>query len=131
MKALIQTLWRSRMIHFLLVGLLNTIAGYALFSFFIFLGLHYTIAALFSNTLGAIFNFKTTGHLVFKNTDNRLFLKFFFLYVGLYLLNIILVKLFYMLTHNYYGAGALAVCILPFVSFFTSKYYIFSQQPKQ
>ena len=71
MKSYYQRLWQSRFPQFVLVGILNTAFGYGCFALFIYLGLHYTIAVLLGTCLGILFNFKTLGHLVFKNKQNR------------------------------------------------------------
>lgn len=62
---------------FIFVGALNTLFGYTIFTFFIMMGLHYALAALLANILGVLFNFKTTGKIVFKNSNNVLLVKFF------------------------------------------------------
>ena len=59
-----------RFLHFLLIGALNTAVGYGLFVLFLWLGLHYALAAAFATVLGVLFNFKSTGGLVFKSKDN-------------------------------------------------------------
>ena len=56
-----------KMIRFFMVAGLNTAFGYALFAFLIFIGLHYTVAALVGQIIGILFNFRTYGALVFKN----------------------------------------------------------------
>jgi len=57
---------KARFIRFVLVGLLNSAVGYGLFSLFIYLGLHYSVANLVATILAVCFNFLSTGRLVFK-----------------------------------------------------------------
>lgn len=59
-------------VKFLFVGGINTAVGYGLFAFFLFLKFHYALAVLFATIVGICFNFKTTGSIVFKNSDNKL-----------------------------------------------------------
>ena len=63
-------------VKFVLVGILNTAFGYLVFALLLFLGLHYTLAVILSTIAGVLFNFKTTGTLVFKNHNNKLIFKF-------------------------------------------------------
>ena len=68
---------KKELINFLIVGFLNTLFGYSLYAFFIYLGLNYVLAILFSTILGIVFNFKTIGKFVFQNDSNKLIIKFF------------------------------------------------------
>jgi len=110
---------------FLIVGGINTIFGYSVFALFIFVGLHYALAALVSSIVGVLFNFKTTGILVFKNHDNQLISKFISVYVVIYLINIIALKQLNSYCANMYYAGALLILPLAFCSFFLNKKYVF------
>lgn len=68
-------------IKFLFVGGLNTLFGCLLFSTFIFLRLPFQLANLLTLILGVLFNFKTTGILVFKSHNNSLIFKFITVYL--------------------------------------------------
>lgn len=75
-------------LRFLLVGALNTVFGYACFAVFLHFGLHYSVAMLMATVLGVLFNFKSTGALVFGSHDNRLIFRFIGTYAIVYLANI-------------------------------------------
>lgn len=90
---------------FVLVGGLNTAVGYGLFAAFLFLGLHYGVAALLSTVLGVLFNFQTIGRLVFGSRDPSLVLRFVAVYAFTYLLNVGALWAF----HRPDRAGVLAV----------------------
>ena len=49
----------KKFILFLCVGLLNTLFGYSIFAFFLWIGVHFTISALISTIAGILFNFTT------------------------------------------------------------------------
>lgn len=87
----IHLLWKieNKFLRFIFVGALNTAFGYFIFLFLIWIGLHYSLALLFSQIIGVIFNYKTTGYLVFQNKTNKLIIKFFIVYGLLYLLNVL------------------------------------------
>ncbi|MBQ8045896.1 MAG: GtrA family protein, partial [Bacteroidales bacterium] len=76
MIKLLQRYITPEFIRFVLVAILNTLFGYGVYSLLVFLGLHYSVATLGSTVLGVLFNFKTYGVLVFKNTSNKLIFRF-------------------------------------------------------
>jgi putative flippase GtrA len=126
MKALIQKL-NQPFIRYLLVGGINTIFGYGLFAFFIYLNLHYSLASLLSTILGVLFNFKTTGKLVFKSSDNRLIVRFFAVYGMVYVVNVGLLKGFQWLGLNFYIAGAILVLPLAVLSYVLNRRFVFKK----
>jgi putative flippase GtrA len=87
----ITLIWKieNKLLRFLLVGLLNTAFGYFLFLFFIWIGLHYSLSLLFSQIIGVLFNYKTTGYIVFENKSNKLLFSFFLVYGFVYLINVL------------------------------------------
>jgi putative flippase GtrA len=121
----IRELLQKQFVRFLFVGGLNTLFGYSLFAVFIFVGLHYTIAAFIGTVLGVLFNFKTTGKLVFDSHDNRLLWKFFGVYVLMYLLNIIGLYFLDILIKNIYISGAVLILPMALVGFVLNKRFVF------
>jgi len=71
---------RVRFVRFLLVAGLNTVFGYGLFAALILIGLRYPLAAAIATVIGILFNFQTTGRLVFGRGDLSLILRFFGVY---------------------------------------------------
>ena len=117
---------KRQLFSFLLVGILNTIFGYSLFALFIYLGLYYPLAVLFSTILGVLFNFKTIGKLVFDSSDNGLIFRFILVYVITYLLNIFFLWLFKWLGfENMYINGFVLLIPLAAVSFLLNKFFVF------
>jgi putative flippase GtrA len=123
---IIRRLWAIPFLRFLVVGGINTVFGYSVFALFILLGLHYVLAALLGQICGILFNFKTTGTIVFKNRDNRLILRFFGVYLITYLLGIGLLKVFDMYDVNILIAAAITVLPMAFVSFLLMRKFVFS-----
>lgn len=115
-------------IKFLLVGGLNTLFGYALFALLLALGLYYPWALLIATCIGVLFNFKSTGKLVFKNSDNSLLLRFILLYIFIYLFNLAAIKILDLLIHNLYWSGLLAMGPSAVLSYYCSKKYVFRKQ---
>jgi putative flippase GtrA len=114
-------------LRFLVVGVCNTLFGYAIFAGLIFFHIHYAIAMFFSTIVGIVFNFFTTGRMVFKNKKNSLFFKFIFIYGVVYLLNILFVAELNNFLHDLYFNGAISLIMLSFISFFANKYYVFKE----
>lgn len=130
-RSLIIRLWSIQILRFFIVGGVNTVFGYGVFAGLILLHLHYVLAALIAQICGVLFNFKTTGTLVFKNKNNNLIFRFFGVYLFTYLLNIGLLKFF-----DIYGVGSLiagAIIILPvsLVSFLLNKKMVFTVLTKR
>ena len=123
----IRRLWAIPFLRFLVVGGVNTVFGYSVFALFILLGLHYVLAVLIGQVCGILFNFNTTGRIVFKNKDNRLIFRFFGVYLFTYLLNIGLLKLFEMAGVGSLVAGAIIVLPLAVVSFLLMRKFVFNK----
>ena len=117
-----------KFIKFCFVGVLNTLFGYAVFSLCIFLNFHYTIAALVSTILGILFNFKTTGVIVFRNNNNRLLFKFIAVYGIIYFFSITALKLFLIWGFsNMYLNSAILLLPNAVISYLLFKYFVFKQ----
>jgi putative flippase GtrA len=116
---------QRRFIKFLLVGVLNTLFGYAVFALFVYLGFHYSLASLLSTILGVLFNFRTTGRLVFNNRNNSLLWRFAMVYTVVYGCNVGLLRVMDGYSINMYVAGAVAVLPLALLSYFLNKRFVF------
>lgn len=75
----------ARFVRFLLVGGLNTAFGYGVYVGCLWLGMHYAVAGAISTVLGVLFNFKSTGMLVFRSRDHGRLPHFVAVYVVTYL----------------------------------------------
>ena len=69
-----------RFVLFLAVGGLNTLVGYAIFAALIWAGAGPAGAAVGATVLGALFNFRSIGRLVFRNGNNKLLPRFLLVY---------------------------------------------------
>jgi len=116
---------RKKFFRFILVGILNTLFGYLIYAFFIFLHLHYAQAVLLATIIGALFNFKTIGALVFKNTDNRLIFKFLSVYLVTYLFNVFALKVCSRFGMDMYLAGIIVAFPAALISFVLQNFLVF------
>ena len=122
---LFNTFFSKKFILFLIVGLVNTGFGYGLFALLIYLKVHYALASLLANILGIIFNFKTTGIIVFRNNNNLLIFRFFLAYGISYFLGLLFLYICNYFQISNYIAGA--VWLLPgaIISYFLLKSMVF------
>lgn len=116
----------EQFVTFLFVGVLNTLVGYLLYVFFVWVGCNYIFAPLFSTILGVLFNFKTIGVIVFKSHNNRLLGKFFGVYGIVYVCNVLGLKCLDRVgITNMYIAGAILVLPLALLGFCLNKKWVF------
>lgn len=115
----------KRFLKFVFVGIINTIFGYSIYALLIMLGVHYTLAMLCSTIIGSLFNFKTTGKIVFKNTKNNLIFRFLFVYVAMYLFNMLVIKSCVFLNYNLYLSGVIALFFAVPISFLLNRAFVF------
>ena len=116
----------EQFVTFLFVGVLNTLVGYLLYVFFVWVGCNYIFFFLFSTILGVLFNFKTIGVIVFKSHNNRLLGKFFGVYGMVYVCNVLGLKCLDKVgVTNMYIAGAILVLPLALLGFGLNKKWVF------
>ncbi len=117
----------NRFIRFLIVGGINTAFGYGIFALLIFLKFHYALAALLSTILGVLFNFKTTGRLVFESKENRLIFKFVGVYAITYVINTAFLGVFNFYRVDMYLAGAVMILPMAMLAFVLNKSLVFRE----
>ena len=117
----------SRVIRFVLVGAINTGFSYSIYALLLFVGLGYQLANFCSLVLGILFSFKTQGHFVFRNADNRLLGRFVLCWILIYVCNIAVIGWIIAFGFDAYSAGALALPITILLSYLTQKYFVFRQ----
>jgi putative flippase GtrA len=121
----------KRFMRFILIGILNTAFGYSLYALLIFLGLRFDLAILISTILGVLFNFKTTGILVFNNRRNNLIFRYFGIYAIIYLLNVVLIWLMLKSAMSPYLAQAFAIPVLVILSYAMQRDFVFKMRSLQ
>lgn len=116
----------TRLLKFLLVGLLNTAVGYTIFLIALWTGLHYSVAIAVATVLGTLFNFKSTGAMVFRSSDNSLLIRFIIVYGVIYLLNVVGVAVLLKFGFQEWLAGLFLLLPLALVSYLLNSRYVFS-----
>lgn len=123
---------KNKFIRFIFVGGLNTAFGLGVYCLLIWIGLSYIWATLISHILGILFNFITTGTLVFENSDKRLIFKFFLNYGLTYFINIGVNKsLQALFGMNPYFSGIGATIITALISFFILKRFVYKDKSNE
>lgn len=112
-------------VRFLLVGGVNTIVGYALFALFTWMGLPYPAAIAVATVLGVLFNYQTTGRIVFSGPGRGRLWRFFAVYGVVYVLNVAAVSALLRTGMNVYLANALAIPPLVVASFLLQRSFVF------
>lgn len=122
---MIMRLAEFRFARFLLVGGINTLFGYGVYATALWVGAHYSLAIAISTVLGTLFNFKSTGTLVFRSSDNSRLMRFVLVYALLYVANLAAVALALRLGFNAYQSGLLMALPLAFLAFMLNSRYVF------
>ncbi len=129
--SLIQYGLSIRFIRFLLVGGLNTLFGYGIFALFLLIGLHYTLAGFLATIAGVIFNFNTTGRLVFKRNKWGLIFRFTSVYLITYLLNMAGIWAFEQVEVKPLVSGFILLLPMAVTAYFLQKTLVFQVLPKE
>lgn len=116
---------QSRFLRFLMVGALNTAFGYSLYCLLLLAGMHYTLALVCSTVAGVLFNYRTTGRLVFGHRGQTLLVRFVFVYAICYGLNVLVLKVLAALGLSYYTGQALVTLPMAFVTFALNAHFVF------
>ena len=112
---------------FLLTGLGNTIFGFFVYAFLIYVGLPYIYSVAFSILLGIIFNYFSYSRFVFRKRFNiYIALKYVSFYFCLYFFNIFLVDhAVVSLNLNFYISQLFALPFIIISSWFCLKFLVF------
>jgi len=114
-----------RFSRFLAVGVLNTVFGYTLYALLLYAGLHYSAALLLATVAGVLFNFRSTGRLVFKSRDDSLLWRFMAVYLASYLLNIGCLRLLHVAGVGPYLAQGLLLPPMTVLTFALNRAFVF------
>ena len=114
----------EKFLKFLFVGFLNTAFSYFIYALFITFGLVANLALFLQYLIGVLWNFKTTGTIVFQNKNNKLIFKFVASYIVTFLINSALLKMLIKYV-NEYLAQALLILPVAMLSFLILKYWVF------
>lgn len=115
----------NRLVLFLLVSALNTAFGYTMFSILFFLSGEHRFAIVFGTVLGVLFNFFTTGRIVFSNRNARALVPFLLGYAVTLSINLIVVELLLDLNFNPYLAQAVTLPLIAAIGYLINSRIVF------
>jgi len=118
-------LQHSRLLRFFLVGMLNTVVGYSIFLTALWVGFHYSVAIMVATVLGTLFNFKSTGVMVFKSHDHSRLWRFVMIYILLYAVNVTGMTILIKFGLPTWFSAMLLLLPLAFLSYFLNSRYVF------
>ena len=110
---------------FLVVGSVNFVFYYSLFTFLHFLGLKPTPTVVIATIIAVLFNFATTGRVVFKSGNLRLLPRFIAVYVVQMGLNIVSLHELIALGVPVLIAEAVVIGVLAVLTFIALKLFVF------
>ena len=119
----------EQFILFLVMGGVNTLFYYSLYSFLIYIGVFYAAAVVIGTVCGVFFNFQTFGRVVFKNFQLRLLGRFIGVYAVVCTVNIAGLKLLELVgLVNKYIAGAVLVLPVSLLGYVLNKTFVFNRK---
>ncbi|KWX86473.1 hypothetical protein AMQ83_18695 [Paenibacillus riograndensis] len=120
---------KNQTIKFLIVGVLNTIVGFAVYAgMLLFLKVNYSFALLVSHVIGVIHSYIWNNKWTFgvKDYNLRSMMKFILVYTLTFFVNLLLLSIFiHQLGINKFYAQAISLFITTLISFFGHKYWSF------
>lgn len=122
----------EQFILFLVMGGVNTLFYFSLYSLLIYIGLNYAVAVVAATVCGVLFNFQTFGRVVFKNFQFRLLWRFVGVYVVVCGANIAGLKLLEIVgLVNKYIAGAVLVLPVALLGYVLNKMFVFNKKASE
>lgn len=119
----------EQFILFLVMGGINTLFYYSLYSLLIYVGLYYAIAVVIATVCGVLFNFQTFGRIVFKDFQLRLLWRFICVYIVVCAANIAGLRLLELVgLVNKYIAGAVLVLPIALLGYVLNKTFVFNRK---
>lgn len=117
----------GHMIRYALVGLVNTLSTFGIFSILVWCGLHYSIATLLGGSVGVLIGFNLHEKFVFSRSGRGRFILFVIIFALMYGLNIAIQSM--ARTHwNVYISGAIASFSCTPISYVLNRTFVFTIQ---
>jgi putative flippase GtrA len=114
-----------RFLTFLVVGGINTLVGYSIYAALILLGVPTAAAAIIGTILSVLFNFVSTGGVVFKNQAARLLPRFVAVYIVQMGLNVAALHVLVRAGLHPLVAGAVVLPPLAVYTYFALRRFVF------
>jgi putative flippase GtrA len=124
-RATVERLWRVRFARFLVVGVVNTLFGYGAFYILLSMGARPTLALALATVVGIVFNFVTTGRVVFADAASGRLWRFAAVYGLVFIVNAALLEAALQLGLGAAPAQALLLAPCVALSYFLNRTIVF------
>lgn len=116
-------------VRFLFVGMLNTAVGYAIYLAGLFTGLLPEVALAIATLFGAIFNYFSTGRIVFSHASLDRLPRFVGAYTAVYVLNAAALRGMIAMFGHPAVVQAMLLPLLALTSFIIFRQFVFAKKP--
>lgn len=118
--------FERKFVKYLFVGFMNTVFSYVIYAICVTILSRPTLSLAVSYVIGILFNFHTTGRIVFKNKNNTLIFKFFLSYLTTFFINRYFLDMLVSTFHvDKYLSQAILVFPIAMISFMLLKHFVF------
>lgn len=118
--------FERKFVKYLFVGFMNTVFSYVIYAICVTILSRPTLSLAVSYVIGILFNFQTTGRIVFKNKNNTLIFKFFLSYLTTFFINRYFLDMLVSTFHvDKYLSQAILVFPIAIISFMLLKHFVF------
>lgn len=118
--------FERKFVKYLFVGFMNTVFSYMVYAICVTILSRPTLSLAISYVIGILFNFQTTGRIVFKNKNNTLIFKFFLSYLTTFFINRYFLDTLVSTFHvDKYLSQAVLVFPIAMISFLLLKHFVF------
>lgn len=114
-----------RIIKFAFTGLLNAGFGFCIYTLTYLMSNNTFIALLVANILGILFNFFTTGRIVFNNSDPARLTSFTAIYLVVFVVNYGLLQGLLMLNFNPISSQAILIVPIAGLTYVLQRLFVF------
>ena len=125
LRRLVRRLTHSTLARFIAVGVLNTAFSYLLYAGLVLARIDYRFALTICSVVTIVWNFNTTGRLVFGNRRQSLIFKFIGGYGLIYLVNLGLIIMLAQFGVGELARQALALPVIVLCSFALNRGWVF------
>jgi putative flippase GtrA len=125
------TIMSIRFVRFLLVGGLNTLFGFAVYSLLALSDLSTWIVLILSNFAGIAFNFVTTGGLVFRDMSLARVPRFLICYGVIFVIYLVLIEWLSPVTGGRIWAMTIIVLPMAVLTYLMQSWFVFGVSLRQ
>lgn len=127
---LIHGLLKANISKFIFAGVVNTIFGYSVYAFFLYVGLPYGFSLALATVMGVIFNYFNFGRVFLGKNEFQIrwniFFKFILGYGLMYVFNLLLLEVLVgKLNLNPYIGQLISMPIMIFLSWIIMNYWVY------